>query len=77
MTLADLQVGPQARVRSVRDHGGAMLRVMEMGLVPGTTVQVLKRAPFGGPMQIRVQDFRLSIRRHEARCLEVELCETP
>ena len=75
MTLADLQVGPIARVKAVRSDDAIMLRLMEMGLVPGTAVQVLKRAPFGGPMEIRVGEYRLSIRRREAMRLDVLVAE--
>ena len=75
MTLADLQIGRDARVSAVRDNTTVMLRLMEMGLVPGTPVRVLKRAPFGGPMQIRVGDYCLSIRRSEALGLDVDLDE--
>ena len=76
VTLADLEVGPIARVTSVHADDPVMLRLMEMGLVPGTPVQVMKRAPFGGPMQIRVRDYRLSIRRSEASRLEVRIAES-
>ena len=75
VTLADLKVGPIARVASVISNDPVMLRLMEMGLVPGTPVQVLKRAPFGGPLQVRVQDYRLSLRRSEAQRLQVDLTE--
>ncbi len=73
MRLADLQVGSIARVKSVQPDDPVMFRLMEMGLVPGTAVQVLKRAPFGGPIQVRVQDYRLSLRRSEAARLQVDL----
>lgn len=67
-----MQVGPVAHVKAVRSKNPIMLRLMEMGLVPGAPVRVLKRAPFGGPMEIRVGDYRLSIRRSEARHLDVD-----
>lgn len=73
VTLDDLEVGPRARITAIRAEDAVMLRLMEMGLVPGTLVQVLKRAPFGGPMQVRVGDYRLSIRRREAAGLDVVL----
>jgi len=44
---------------------------MEMGLVEGTEVQVVRRAPFGDPLQIRVGDYDLSLRTSEAELIDV------
>ncbi len=52
-----------------------MLRLMEMGLVPGAPVAIKKKAPFGGPMELQVRDYLLSIRVSEARRLHVELLQ--
>ncbi len=46
-------------------------RLLEMGLVPGTEVQVTKVAPLGDPIEIDVRGSRLSIRKYEARLIEV------
>lgn len=48
-----------------------MLRLMEMGLVPGASVRVRKRAPFRGPLELWVGGYILSIRSNEARLLGV------
>ena len=53
-----------------------MLRLMEMGLVPGAPVIVRKMAPFGGPMELKVRNYLLSIRRAEASGFMVEPEET-
>jgi len=44
---------------------------MEMGFVPGAVVQVLRRAPFGGPIQYRVHNGSISMRFSEAACISV------
>lgn len=44
---------------------------MEMGFVPGVAVQVLRRAPFGGPIQYRVHNVSISMRIAEAACISV------
>ena len=72
MTLEDLPVGRTARVISVNAADPVMLRLMEMGLVPGAPVAVRKRAPLGGPLELRVRDYLLSVRRTEARRVTVE-----
>ncbi len=46
---------------------------MEMGLLPGTRVDVVRLAPLGDPMDLRVRGFHLSIRREEAARVQVEL----
>jgi ferrous iron transport protein A len=47
-------------------------RLMSLGLTPGTRFRLLKVAPLGDPIEIEVRGFRLSLRRNEAACLEVE-----
>jgi len=47
-------------------------RLMEMGFVPGAVVEVLRRAPFGGPVQYRVRGVSVSMRAAEASCVSVE-----
>jgi Fe2+ transport system protein FeoA len=73
MMLEQLKPHEPARVTAVETADPTMLRLMEMGLVPGARVSLKKAAPFGGPLQIQVRDYLLSIRRSEARRLAVEL----
>jgi ferrous iron transport protein A len=72
VTLDRLEIGVDAKIREVSVQSGVMLRLMEMGLVPGAPVRVEKRAPFGGPMELRVRGYLLSIRLDEAKHLVVE-----
>lgn len=72
MTLEELPVGRIARIASVDAGNPVMLRLMEMGLIPGAPVAVRKRAPFGGPLELRVRDYLLSLRRTEARRVTVD-----
>ena len=54
------------------DGGGALtLGLLEMGLVTGTSVEVIKRAPLGDPLELRVRGYHLSLRRAEATRVEV------
>ncbi|MCS7082893.1 MAG: ferrous iron transport protein A [Bacteroidetes bacterium] len=70
--LARLRPGMRAVVRRLRPE--ATVRLLEMGLLEGTEVQVVRFAPLGDPMEIRVRGYLLSIRRREAEAVEVELC---
>lgn len=72
MTLDELPVGEAAKVIRVRHLSSTALRLMEMGLVPGRSVRVLKRAPFGGPLELSLVGTRLSLRAHDARRFEVD-----
>lgn len=72
-TLDQLRVGQRAVVQAV--HGGDALvqRLLEMGLLDGEMIEVIGVAPLGDPMEIRLRDYRLSLRRAEAACIEVDL----
>jgi Fe2+ transport system protein FeoA len=48
---------------------------MEMGLVPGAQVRVVKSAPFGDPIQVCINNYHLALRRTEARSIQVILAE--
>ena len=71
MTLKELPIGKNARVVSVTGEGRVTRRLLEMGVVPGVGVEVVKRAPFGDPMQIRVRGYNLAMRKAEADSIEV------
>jgi ferrous iron transport protein A len=71
-SLAGLAVGESAVVRRVSGSRAVTRRLLEMGLVPGTRVSVRRIAPLGDPMELRVRNYALSIRRAEAVGIEVE-----
>lgn len=71
-SLADLVPGQSARVQRVAVHGALGLRLREMGLVPGTPVRLVRRAPLGDPLQFEVRGYQLSLRSTDAGCVEVE-----
>ena len=70
-TLAGVETSGSARVTTITGGGALSLRLMEMGLVPGTDVVVIKRAPLGDPIELRVRGFHLSLRHEEAARVEV------
>lgn len=70
-TLADLGIGAEANVSRVRGERGVARRLMEMGILPGTRVRLDRVAPMGDPLQVRVRGYALSIRRAEARGVEL------
>ncbi len=70
--LSQLTPGHVCRVTSVRGTDALAQRLMEMGLVPGCTLEFVRRAPLGDPLQVTVLGYHLSLRRTEAARIEVE-----
>jgi ferrous iron transport protein A len=71
MNLSELSIGARAVVKNVRGESAVTRRLMEMGVVPGVAVRVVKTAPFGCPIEIKVRGYNLAIRRSEANAIEV------
>ncbi|MEF3696570.1 MULTISPECIES: FeoA family protein [Desulfolutivibrio] len=64
--LRQLPVNTQAVIHSVAAAGELGRRIRDMGIVPGTTVQVIGRAPLYDPVALRLRDFTLTLRNSEA-----------
>ena len=71
-TLAQLSPGEGGMVARVGGEAEAARRLMEMGLMRGTTVDVVRRAPLGDPLEVKVRGFMLTLRLAEAEHIEVE-----
>jgi ferrous iron transport protein A len=71
-TLAQLAPGDRGKVLKVAGDPDAARRLMEMGLMRGTTVEVVRMAPLGDPLEVKVRGFMLTLRRAEAEHIEVE-----
>lgn len=72
-TLAKLPVGASARVTDVKGDPVLEQRLLEMGLIPGTTVTLVRIAPLGDPMEFRVMGYSLSLRKSEAAAVSIEV----
>ncbi len=70
-TLTNLPIGAKAKVVAVNGNNAIIKRLMEMGVVPGASVRVIKSAPFGDPLEIRVRGYHLAMRKSEADAIEV------
>ena len=75
-TLNALPHGTEARVVSIDGDGAVARRLMEMGVVPGAPVCVIKAAPLGDPIEVRVRGYHLALRRTEAQTIQVVIMET-
>ncbi len=74
MTLNELNIGDSARVLEVGGQTGLRQHFIDMGLLPGTTVKLLKYAPMGDPMELLVRGYVLSLRKADAKQITVENC---
>ena len=75
-TLSQLTVGASAAVRDLPKQGTVFLRLREMGLLPGTVVTLVRTAPMGDPIEIKVRGYHLTLRKSEAEHILVEAGST-
>jgi ferrous iron transport protein A len=71
-SLAELGVGERAQVSDILGSDELSLRLMEMGLTPGTEVAVVGIAPLGDPLELELRGYRLSVRRGEAARVQID-----
>jgi ferrous iron transport protein A len=73
VSLDQLRAGQQASIVAINGSDPVVQRLLEMGLLEGEPLEVVGFAPLGDPMEIRLRDYRLSLRRSEAACISVKL----
>lgn len=71
-TLRETAVGKTVSVVKLHGEGAVRRRIMDMGLTKGTEVYVRKVAPLGDPMEVTVRGYELSLRKEDARMVEVQ-----
>jgi ferrous iron transport protein A len=70
--LSDLTIGASATVREFPKNGAAFHRLREMGLLTGTRITMIRAAPLGDPLEIKVRGYHLTLRKTEADHVLVE-----
>lgn len=70
--LKDLKPGQKCKVLKVRGRGEINKRIVEMGLTPGSVVELERIAPLGDPIDVKVKGYHLSLRKDEAEGIDVE-----
>ena len=71
MNLSELKTGEKASIIKVNGHGGFRKRIVEMGFVKGKVVESLLNAPLNDPIKYKIMGYEVSLRRSEARLIEV------
>ena len=77
MTLCDLGIGKTARLLEVGGEGALRQHLLDMGLIPGAEVTLVKFAPMGDPIELLVHGYELTIRLADARNISIEEIEAP
>lgn len=72
LPLSELAIGTSAVVREFPKAGNAATRLREMGVLVGTTVTLVRAAPLGDPLEIKVRGYHLTLRKREAEHVLVE-----
>lgn len=72
ITLSSLAVGATAVLREFPKQGAAFVRLREMGMLPGTALTLVRTAPMGDPIEIKVRGYSLTLRKSEADHVMVE-----
>lgn len=71
-TLKDVKIGETVKIVRIHGEGALKRRIMDMGMTKGVEVYVRKVAPLGDPIEITVRDYELSLRKADAKLIEVE-----
>lgn len=71
--LSDLKRGEKGRIVKIGGKGSVHRRLLDMGLVSGSEVEMERVAPLGDPIEIKVKGYNLSLRKEEAAGIQVEV----
>jgi len=72
-TLLDMRPGQKAVVKKVHGEGNLRQRILDMGILRGAELEMIKRAPLGDPIEVKVSGYDLSLRQSESSLVEVEV----
>lgn len=71
MTLKELEIGQTARITSVGGEGALRQHFLDMGVIPGAEVTLIKYAPMGDPMELRIHGYELTLRLEDAEKIQI------
>lgn len=75
MNLSEIKVNSYCKAIKILGEGPLKRRIMDMGITNGVMIYVRKVAPLGDPIEITIRGYELSIRKSEAKNIEVILCD--
>lgn len=75
LLLADISIGTRLRVEGYSEESPYTAQLQRLGLVPGTLIELIRRAPLGDPLEIRLRGYSLALRPAEAGALLLAMVE--
>ena len=73
LTLANLKLGTVAKIIKFEPQKESAIRLLELGIIEGESVQIIREAPFGDPIEIEIMNYRLCLRKKDAESIYVTL----
>jgi ferrous iron transport protein A len=73
MFLTDITDQQKAKILAIHGTSDIKMRLIDMGVVKGAVLEVVRKAPLGDPIEIKIKNFYLSLRKSEAQNIEVEV----
>ena len=73
LTLYDLNIDDLGKIYSLDTANESTIRLSQMGFVPGCLVRIIRKNPFGGPIQLKLNDYYLAIRKEDAQLIQVDI----
>lgn len=73
MDVSDLKINQKAIITDVEGKGNLRRRLLEMGILPNTSIVVVKKAPLGDPLEISIRGYELSLRKEDAKLIKVKV----
>lgn len=76
MTLDELKIGQSAIITKVGGDGALRQHFLDMGVIPGSELTLVKFAPMGDPMQLLIHGYELTLRKDDAAKIDIDICPT-
>lgn len=76
LSLSMLKPGQSGIIDHVSDDTAVTIRLVELGLIPGEPIEVIKEAPLGDPVEIKIMDYYLCLRKQEAASIKIRIIKT-
>ena len=73
--LSDFLIGETGQIKKVEGEGKVRRRLFDMGVTPGATVTLVKKAPLGDPIEVTIRGYELTLRKDEAILVTLEVKE--
>ena len=70
--MYNLKENECGKVLSIDNDKSAKLRLAEMGIMPGIDIRMIKKAPFGGPVNIKINNYYITLRKEDAILIEIK-----